>query len=132
MGFLDGFDLPGEDDGGQYVIKETLAKYASLGAYDKYIIIDPHNKEFTFHRQFLWGLFGRHDVLKFDELKYIKYDYQQKVHRDDDGRRHREDVYQVCIVSQTWYEYPIWTFNNSNKSRAFVNTLQHYTGLSMS
>ena len=129
MGFLDVNDIPGDKVEGRYEIRETLAKYVSLGAYNKYIIFDPENQEFTYHRKYLWGLFGEHVILKFDELSYINHTYKKEVHRDQDGHRRREEVYRVFLVSKIGTNYHISTFNNSSKSRAMVNTLQHYTGL---
>ncbi len=129
MGFFDGHDIPGDEIEGKYVIRETLAKYVTLGAYDKYIVIDPENQEFNYHRKFLWGLFGQDVVLNFDELSYINHTYKKEVHRDQDDHRRREDVYRVFLVSKIGTNYHISTFNNGSKSRAMVNTLQHYTGL---
>jgi len=130
MGFLSGFDVPGEKEGdGRYVIKETLAKIVTLGAYNKEIIFDYDHKEFTFHRSFLWGLITKHDVLNFDDLSHIDHDYKQEIHRDEDGRRRREEKYQVSIVSKARDRYHIWTFSDGDTSRRFLNVLQGYTDL---
>ncbi len=126
-----GDGLPGKVDGGKLILKKTLKRFITLGAYDYAVVIDADAEEMIFRSNLFWGLSKKQETLKFKELSYIKYDYEKNKHRDSQGNLHKKNQFIISFVSKRTDNYHIWATGKHDESLRFVEILQEYTGLNI-